>query len=479
MKLNILMVASEAVPFSKTGGLADVMGSLPKYLARMNNKVSLVLPLYASTRRDFFRKMEKEKELEVTLDWRNQYCGVWKICEGNLTCYFIENDYYFNRENFYGYFDDGERFIFFSKAVIALIKDLEETPDIVHTHDWQSAPVNVFLRRLQEQNELSEIRSVLTIHNLRYQGHFSSHVFQDLMDLPYEYFNEWGLEYYGDVNLLKGGIAFADHLTTVSPGYSKEIMDKPFGEGLDGVLRANSDKVTGILNGLDYQSYDPYTDKDIFYNYRSSFELKLRNKEKLQEMFGLEKNKDKPLLTLVSRFTEQKGLDLLLYIMDELLKKDIQLIVHGNGEDYYEQALRSFTDKFPGNYRLVEGFKEDVARKIYVGGDMFLMPSLFEPCGLSQMIALRYGNIPIVREVGGLKDTVIPYNEYTGEGNGFSFANYNGEEFLKVIEYALETYKDKKKWKNLFKSALKVRFTWEKSAGKYMDIYKTLNKRMD
>lgn len=472
------MVASEAVPYSKTGGLADVMGALPQYLGKINNnKVSLVLPLYASTRKKFFRRMEKEKELEVSLDWRKQYCGVWKIEEDDLTCYFIENDYYFNREDCYGYFDDGERFIFFNKAVIALIQELEEIPDIVHSHDWQSAALNLYLHNLRRNEKFSNIKTVLTIHNLRYQGRFSSHVFTDLMDLPYEYFNEWGLEFFGDVNLLKGGILFADHVTTVSPGYSREIMDKHFGEGLEGVLKSNSHKITGILNGLDYQNYDPYTDEAIFYNYRSSQELKLRNKEKLQELCKLEINKKKPLLTLVSRFTEQKGLDLLLYIMDELLKKDIQLIIHGNGEGYYENALRSFIDRYPDNFRLIEGFREDMARKIYVGGDIFLMPSLFEPCGLSQMIALRYGNIPIVREVGGLKDTVIPYNEYTGEGNGFSFSNYNGDEFLKTIEYALEIYEDKNKWKGLFKSALKSRFTWKESAGEYMEIYKTLTEK--
>ena len=339
------MAASEAYPYSKSGGLADVMGALPKYLGKMKNEMSLVLPLYASTRREYLRKMEKVMEVEVTLNWRNQYCGVWKLEEEDLTCYFIENDYYFNRENYYGYYDDGERFIFFSKAVTALIEKLEEKPDIVHTHDWQTALVNIYL---------NNIKTVFTIHNLRYQGRFPGSVFDDLIDLPEIYFKENALEYYGDVNLMKGGIIFADQVTTVSPNYSREIKDIEFGEGLDGVLLANSHKLKGILNGLDYDEYNPYTDKALYYNFRNSRDLKLRNKEKLQESYKLEINRSKPLLTLVSRFTEQKGLDLLIYIMDELLKKNIQLIIHGNGEKYYEDALRKFVHKYPDNYSLIQ-----------------------------------------------------------------------------------------------------------------------------
>ena len=345
---------------------------------------------------------------------------------------------------------------------------MEEKPDIVHTHDWQTALVNIYL---------NNIKTVFTIHNLRYQGRFPGSVFDDLIDLPEIYFKENALEYYGDVNLMKGGIIFADQVTTVSPNYSREIKDIEFGEGLDGVLLANSHKLKGILNGLDYDEYNPYTDKALYYNFRNSRDLKLRNKEKLQESYKLEINRSKPLLTLVSRFTEQKGLDLLIYIMDELLKKNIQLIIHGNGEKYYEDALRKFVHKYPDNYRLIQGFKEDAARKIYAGGDIFLMPSLFEPCGISQMIALSYGNIPLVREAGGLKDTITPYNEFTGEGNGFSFANYNGDELLKIIEYALEIYRDQQKWKILFKNALKAKFTWEKAAGEYMEIYQNLIKK--
>ncbi len=424
--------------------------------------------MHPQEKKNFSKKKwyKRKKSWKFLYNWRKQYCGVWKITEENINCYFIENDYYFNRENFYGYYDDGERFIFFSKAITELFRDMENPPQVVHTHDWQTAAVNVYLQE--------KVKTVFTIHNLRYQGRFGREAFDELMDLPETYFTDKGLEYYGDLNLMKGGIIFANHITTVSPNYSKEIMGEFFGEGLDGVLRANEQKVSGILNGLDYEEYNPCNDKALFYNYRSSMDRKLRNKEKLQEICELEVNKKKPLLTLVSRFTEQKVLDLLIYIMDELLRKDIQLIVHGNGEKYYEDTLRSFEKKYPDNYRLIQGFKEDMARKIYSGGDIFLMPSLFEPCGISQMIALNYGNIPVVREVGGLKDTIIPFNEFTSEGNGFSFANYNGEEFLKVIEYALEIYKDKDKWNELFKNALKSKFTWEKSAKEYMEIYKNL-----
>lgn len=463
--MNILLASSEAFPYSKSGGLADVMGALPAWLGKSNNKVNLVLPLHASTRRKFILKMKKMAEFEVQVNWRKQYCGLWKIEEKNFTVIFVENDYYFNRDNLYGYFDDGERYIFFSKAIAGLIPFLADKPDIVHCHDWQTAAAIIYIR---------DIKRVFTIHNLNYQGRFSRDVFDQLLDLPPGYFNNEALEYYGDLNLMKGAIVFADHLTTVSPNYSSEIRTVYFGEGLQDLLEANSYKLTGILNGLDYNEYNPYTDRALYYNYKSSLELKAKNKEKLQEEVKLEKDRKKPLLTMVSRFTEQKGLDLLLYIIRSLLERDIQLIVHGNGDKYYEDQLSRFVAEYPHNFRLLLGFQEDLARKIYAGGDIFLMPSRFEPCGLSQMIAMRYGNIPLVREAGGLKDTVLPYNEYTGEGNGFSFANYNGEEFLQTIDYSLKIFADKERWKALYKAALKTRYSWEKSASQYLEIYKKL-----
>ncbi len=466
--MNILLASSEAFPYSKSGGLADVMGALPAWLGRSKNKVNLVLPLHASSRRKFILKMKKMAEFEVQINWRKQYCGLWKIEEKNFTVIFVENDYYFNRDNLYGYFDDGERYIFFSKAIAGLIPFLEEKPDIVHCHDWQTAAATIYIK---------DIKKVFTIHNLNYQGRFSRDVFDQLLDLPQEYFNSQALEYYGDLNLMKGAIVFADHLTTVSPNYSREIRTAYFGEGLQDLLEANSYKLTGILNGLDYNEYNPYTDRALYYNYKSSLELKAKNKERLQEEVKLEKDRTKPLLTMVSRFTEQKGLDLLLYIMRNLLEREIQLIVHGNGDKYYEDQLSSFAADYPHNYRLLLGFQEDMARKIYAGGDIFLMPSRFEPCGLSQMIAMRYGNIPLVREAGGLKDTVFPYNEFSREGNGFSFANYNGEEFLQTIDYSLEIFAQKERWKELYKSALKTRYSWEKSASQYLEIYKKLLSR--
>lgn len=466
--MNILLASSEAFPYSKSGGLADVMGALPAWLGKLKNKVNLVLPLHASSRRKYLFKMKKMAEFEVQINWRKQYCGLWKLEERDFTVIFVENDYYFNRDNLYGYFDDGERYIFFSKAIAGLIPFLEEKPDIVHCHDWQTAAATIYIQ---------DIKRVFTIHNLSFQGRFSREVFDDLLDLPASYFNSQALEYYGDLNLMKGAIIFSDQVTTVSPNYSREIMTAEYGEGLEDLLRDQEYKIKGVLNGLDYKEYNPYTDRALYYNYRSSIELKAKNKERLQEEIGLKVDRKKPLLTMVSRFTEQKGLDLLLYIMNNLLKKDIQLVVHGNGDKYYEDKLANFAQAYPENFSLLLGFKEEMARKIYSAGDIFLMPSRFEPCGLSQMIAMRYGNIPLVREAGGLKDTVLPYNEYTGEGNGFSFANYNGEEFLQTIDYALEIFADKEIWKDLYRSALRTRYSWKDSANQYLEIYQALIKK--
>lgn len=470
--MHILFAASEAVPFAKSGGLADVLGSLPTYLQKKGMKISLVLPKYASIPESYSERMKKIHEFSIPIDWRRQQCGIWQLEENGIDCYFIENAYYFERENLYGYFDDGERFVYFSKAIVALIPLLEEKPQVVHTHDWQTALVNAYLHQLSSEEKFSGIKRIFTIHNLKYQGRFAASVFSDLVKLPPEYFREDTLEYFGDVNFMKGGIIFAQEVTTVSPTYSREIMTPEYGEGLEGVLGANESKLSGILNGLDTCSYNPRTDPHIFANFRSSYEKKVKNKKMLQRMAGLKESSRIPLFSIVSRFTEQKGLDLITYILPQLLQQEVQLIVHGNGDARYEEAFQYFQTRYPDKVTLYLGFKEDTARKIYAGSDFFLMPSLFEPCGISQMIALRYGTIPIVRETGGLRDTIIPYNRYTGEGNGFSFRNFNGEECKDIIELALDAWRVRDIRHQLFRNALESDFSWDMSARAYEALYR-------
>ena len=478
--MNIIMVASEAVPFVKSGGLADVMGALPKYLKKKNRKVSLILPLYGTIKKEYYKNMELVCELHVQMNWRSQRADVYRFEHHGLTFLFVENDYYFSRDGLYGHFDDGERFVFFSRAVAEYLLAVDERIDIVHTHDWQTALVNVYIDHLRSQGKLLDIKTVFTIHNLKYQGRFGKVVFDELLDLPPTYFTEDRLEYFGDVNFMKGAIIFADHITTVSPSYSYEIRTEYFGEGLDGVLRANEYKLSGVINGLDYSEYQPKTDVNLYCNYISSYQKKLVNKTALQEELGLEINKKIPMLSLISRFTEQKGLDLLVHIMDQLLYMPVQLVIHGNGDSEYEHAFSVMAGRYPDKCRVIFGFKEDLARKIYAGSDIFLMPSKFEPCGLSQMIALNYGTVPVVRETGGLQDTVQPFNEFSTEGNGFSFANFNAHELLDTIEYALELYQDQKVWKQIVKNALCSSFTWDDSAEEYLSIYRTLlGKRID
>ncbi len=478
--MKIVMVASEAVPFVKSGGLADVMGALPAYLKKKNSKISLILPLYKDIRDRYSDQLTLVTELDVSVNWREQRAAVYSLEQKDMTYLFIENDYYFGRENLYGYFDDGERFVFFSKAVVEYLFNVEERIDIVHTHDWQTALVNVYIDYFRQQGRLLDIKTVYTIHNLKYQGRFGRVVFDELLDLPPSYFSDDKLEFFGDVSFMKGAILTSDHITTVSPTYSHEIRTAEYGEGLDGVLKSAEHKLSGVINGIDYQEYHPRTDPHLYVNYRSSYQKKLENKIKLQEVLGLEISKTTPMLSVITRFTDQKGLDLLVEIVETILSENIQLVIHGNGESLYEEIFLSMAEKYPGNCRVMLGFKESLARKIYAGSDIFLMPSKFEPCGLSQMIAMNYGTVPVVRETGGLKDTVTAFNEYTGEGNGFSFINYSAEEFLKVTNYAINMYKDQPLWKVIYKNAICSAFTWNNSAEEYITIYKQLlGKRID
>lgn len=474
--MNILFAASEGVPFIKTGGLADVIGSLPKALKKYGLDVRVMLPKHGGIQESFKEKMTTRQVINVPLSWRNQYCGIQEMEYDGVHFYFIDNEYYFKREGLYGYNDDPERYAFFSKAVLESLPHLGFKPHILHCHDWHTGLVSVFLKAHYGGNPFySDIKTVFTIHNLHYQGVFSKSILGDILGLGDEYFNIDGLEYYGSVNCLKGGLVFSDKLTTVSKTYADEIKYPYFGEGLDGILRKRQCDLTGILNGIDYDEYNPYTDRLIYAVYENGAENKKENKIRLQQELGLPQ-RDVPLMGMVTRLVDSKGLDLVNCVLNEILDMDVQMVVLGTGEKKYEDMFKYYAyrycDKMSANIR----FDNTLAHRIYAASDLFLMPSRFEPCGLGQIIALRYGSLPIVRETGGLKDTVVPYNEYTEEGNGFSFTNYNAHDMLYTIRRAVGFYYDKDKWNRIVKNAMDSNFSWERSAGEYEKLYRSMIK---
>ncbi len=473
--MKILYVASEAAPFIKTGGLADVAGSLPKAIKNKSHDIRVIMPLYSAIGQEFKDKMEKDLEFYIDLGWRRQYVGVMSLEHNGVTHYFIDNEYYFKRSKIYGEYDDGERFIFFSKAVAIFLKAINFKADLVHANDWHSGLLPLYIKDFAKGDPFyKDMRSVFTIHNLKYQGIFDTSILESIGGLSIEYFQEDGLKYYEKINLMKSGIVYCDVLTTVSKSYSEEIKYEFFGEGLEGIIKKNEHKLVGIVNGIDYDIYNPQTDVKIKENYDfKSIGNKDINKKALQNLYGLEE-KDVPVIAMVSRLVAMKGLDLVAHILDELLQEDIQFIVLGTGDIEYEDMFKYFQAKYPDKLRARIYFNEDESHLIYGGTDLFLMPSMAEPCGISQLIALRYGSIPIVREVGGLKDTVIPYNEYNGKGNGFSFKNFNAHELLNTLKYSLHIYRDKEKWEALIGQAMESKNSWEKSSKEYKKIYKKL-----
>ena len=474
--MKILYIASEATPFIKTGGLADVAGSFPKALKENGCDIRVVLPLYSSIPHDFKSKMKNIGYFYVELGWRRQYAGVLSYEHEGVTYYFIDNEYYFKRYNIYGELDDHERFIFFSKAATILPKYLYFKPDIIHSNDWHTGLVPLFIKDFARGDGFyREIKSVFTIHNLKYQGVFSDSVLGDVAGLSREYYNEFGLKYFDKINLMKAGIVYSDKLTTVSKTYAQEIKNSYFGEGLEDTLRSQEYKLSGIVNGIDYKLYNPSTDKNIEKNYsKDNIEDKVQNKKALHKLYNLPLREDVPVIAMVSRLVAMKGLDLVSYILDELLQGDIQFILLGTGDRDYENMFNYFQVKYPEKVASRIYFNEKESHLAYAGSDMLIMPSMSEPCGLSQLIALRYGTIPIVHEVGGLKDTVIPYNQYTGEGNGFSFANFNAHEFLFTINKALDLYGNKDKWNSLIIQAMESKNDWDKSSKEYMKLYSKL-----
>ena len=476
-KMQIVFASAECAPFVKTGGLGDVAGSLPAALVRAGAEVIVMVPKYATIKDEYKAQMEHFADFYVSLGWRNEYCGLEKLEHDGVTYMFIDNERYFARDYPYGFFDDGERFAFFSKAITESLQHLPAgfECDILHCNDWQTALAPVFLREFYQGLPLYDrVKTVFSIHNVAFQGQFSDTVMEDILGVAHIPAAASQLRCDAcSVNYMLGALRYADAITTVSPTYANEIQTPEFGEGLDGVLRERSYALQGILNGIDVAAFDPATDKRIAANYtvddRSG---KAVCKAKLQEELGLEVRDDRPLMVMVTRLTRQKGLDLVMYALDRILAGGVQVAVLGTGDRDYEDGLRYFQDKYPGTMAARIEFDPALSQRMYAAADMFLMPSKFEPCGLSQIIAMRYGTLPIVRETGGLKDTVQPYNEFTGEGTGFSFSNFNGDEMGDAVFRAARLFWDNREaWDQLVTQAMSQDFSWTRSADKYLDLY--------
>ena len=473
---KVLYTASECVPFIKTGGLADVVGSLPKYMDKEEYDIRVMLPNYKVIPDSLKEKMIYKTSFYMDLSWRSQYVGLFELEYGGIIFYFIDNEFYFTGNTPYGnVYEDIEKFAFFCKACLSALPILDFKPDIIHCHDWQTGLLPVFLKdRFMENEFYKDIKTIITIHNLKFQGVWDVNTIKDITGLSDYYFTPDKLEAYGNANYLKGGIVYADCVTTVSNSYSEEIKTPFYGEGIDGLMRARSNVLCGIVNGIDYEEYNPMIDPFIYHNYnQNNFRReKIKNKRALQEELGLTVDNKKFMIGIVSRLTDQKGFDLIDYVIEELCSEDTQLVVLGTGEQKYENLFRHYAWKYGDRVSANIYYSDDRAHKIYAGCDAFLMPSLFEPCGLSQLISLRYGTVPIVRETGGLRDTVEPYNEFERTGTGFSFTNYNAHEMLSVIRYAKNVYfNSKKDWNKIIERGMAKDFSWNNSAKLYEKLY--------
>ena len=469
--MKILFVGAEAVPFISTGGLGDVLGSLPQSIVACDPKadVRVVLPLYQKIKEKYADVLEYVGNTTVGLSWRNQYCGIYKYELGGVTYYFLDNEYYFKRGSIYGDFDDAERFAFFGKAVLDIMPTIDFYPDILHANDWQSATTIIYLKRKYYLNPYyCDIKTIYTIHNIDYQGIYSMSILGDVFGL--DCFGDRSIvEYNGDINLTKGAIVCSDIVSTVSQRYADEIQTEFYSSGLHYILHQYSDKITGIVNGIDVNYYNPENDEVIAKKYSSSdISGKAECKRQLQEMCGLEQNPSVPVVSMISRLASHKGFDLVKYILPEMLE------LLGTGEFELEEYFKSIQKAYPDKVKVFLEFNKDLSKKIYAGSDIFLMPSKSEPCGLSQMISSVYGAVPVVRETGGLYDTIKPYNIYNGEGNGFTFANYNAHEMKDAVARAVDLYNDKKKWSTLLKTVMDTDFSWNVSAKKYIDLYRSV-----
>ncbi len=477
--MKILFASFECLPFFKSGGLGDVAGSLPSYIKAPQYDIRVILPKLSAIPERYKAQMAFIRSFDVPLGWRKQYCGLFMMKLGGITYYFLDNEYYFRRMQVYGEFDDGERIAFFSKAVVEAIQYLPNfMPDVLHCNDWHTALSPVFLREFyRDMPGYNRIKTVFTIHNLKFQGQFSDFIFHDICGLtgtPAEHQMISG----SGVNFMAGGVHYADRITTVSPSYADEICTEYYGEHMDGLFRERKPVLSGILNGIDYNEYDPEKDEFIPSTYSASdLSGKAKDKAAFQKAHGLRKSKDTPMLSIISRLTEQKGFDLVTYILPHLAERGVQLVILGVGERQYEDAFRWYAGKYPKQFCFLDTFNVSLSHEIYAASDLFIMPSRFEPCGLSQMMAMRYGTLPVVRETGGLRDSVQPYNKYTGEGTGFSFANFNAHELLACIDSAIEIYKKKPDdWNRLINNAMSADFSWTASAKKYRQLYRELTK---
>ncbi|MCR5715496.1 MAG: glycogen synthase GlgA [Lachnospiraceae bacterium] len=474
---NILFVASEGVPFIKTGGLADVVGALPKYVDSRYFDVRVFLPKYSCMSENMKQLLEYKTHFYMDFHWNDYYVGILEAKVDGVTYYFVDNEDFFTNPR--PYTDDSlfeiKKYAFFCKAVLSALPTLQFRPEIIHCHDWQTGLIPVYLHeRFQENEFFRGIKTVMTIHNLKFQGKWDVKEVQAITGLSDFYFSPDKLEAYKDANLLKGGLVYADAITTVSETYAEEIKTDFYGEGLNGLLNARAGSLRGIVNGIDYSLFDPATDKNIPYPYDAvTFRKeKAKNKKELQKELGLDINDKTMMIGIVSRLTDQKGFDLINYVMDELCQDAIQIVILGTGEEQYENSFRYFDWKYGNKVSANIYYSDELAHKIYAASDAFLMPSLFEPCGLSQLISLHYGSLPIVRETGGLKDTVEPYNEYEKTGTGFGFSNYNAHEMLRTIRYAESVYYDKKReWNKMTDRAMAADFSWSVSALKYQEMY--------
>lgn len=473
---KVLFVASECVPFIKTGGLADVVGSLPKYINKDEFDVRVMIPKYVSIPDKYKSQMQYKAHFYMDLAWRRQYVGILELVWDGVTFYFIDNEYYFYGDKPYGAIhEDIEKFAFFCKAALSALPVIDFRPDIIHCHDWQTGLIPVFLHdKFQGGDFFRGMKSIMTIHNLKFQGIYDKKTIKDITALPDYYFTPDKLEAYGDANYLKGGIVYADYVTTVSDTYAEEIKMPFYGEGLDGLMRARSNYLEGIVNGIDYSEYNPETDPFIIQHYGSKNfrKEKSKNKTALQQELGMEVNDKKFMIGIVSRLTDQKGLDLVEYVIEEICTPDTQLVVLGTGDAKYENLFRHYEWKYKDRVSANIYYNNERSHRIYASCDAFLMPSLFEPCGLSQLMSLRYGTVPIVRETGGLKDTVEPYNEFESKGTGFSFSNYNAHEMLATIRYAKSVYYEhRREWNKMIDRGMAKDYSWNTSAKRYENLY--------
>lgn len=476
--MNILFASSEVAPFIKTGGLADVAGSLPKALAQAGHDVKVILPLYEGIGGEWRSQMTFVKYFNVTLSWRQVYCGIFSLERDGVTYWFVDNEYYFKRWQLYGHFDDCERFAYFSRAVIETPGQLDYWPDVIHCNDWQTALVPIYL--LEDKYRIAQLnraKSVFTIHNIEYQGRYGDQVLEDVIGLDKSYFNEGMLAYHDDVNLMKGAIMASNFVTTVSPTYAYELTIPFYAHGMDGVINQQRGKVQGILNGIDMDLYNPANGKGLAEAFTADKvdEGKKACKLALQKAVGLQENPDVPIIACISRLVGHKGFSLVTDVLHQIMDMNVQMVVLGTGDWQFEEAFRNAQGQYPGRFAAQITYSGPLSTMIYAGADIFLMPSVSEPCGLSQMIAMRYGTVPVVRETGGLKDTVYPYNKFTGTGRGFTFADINANDMLWVIREAVDLYfNNKEAWSGLQHEGMTADFSWNNSAQQYLDIYQRI-----